>query len=746
MSGVELATAWVRLVPSVDGISDQITKQFLPGTKTAGEEGDKAGRSWAGKLKGALGAAAIGAVVVGAFKGLYDVGDTFNDLTNTIRVGTGAQGDALDGLVRSAKNVGLNVPAEFDKIAPTVADLNTRLGLSGDTLETVASQYLEAGRILGEDVDIMKTGAAFNAFKIEGDAVSDAMDHLFQVSQATGIGMNELASQAQAQAPALQALGFGFEEATVMIGSFDKAGLNSSQIMSSLSRSLVNLAKDGEEPQAAFERVVGEIDNFIDVGDQAAAIDLAGQVFGTSGASQFIGALESGALNLEDMMSAAGQTGDTILGLGEETMTFSEQWQKTMNTGMVAIEPFATAVFDGLGGAMEAVMPYLQSMGEWVSENTGVIGIIAGVIGVTLVAAFIAWTASIWASTVALLANPITWIVLAVVALIAAVVALVMNWDEVVAFISDIWSGFIDWIVGIIDGFVAWWDGVWQGVLGFFSGIWEGLKSAGAAAIDWIAAKISAVVTTISGIWSAVWGAISSFFSTIWGTIVSAAGRFTDSVKNTFENVMNFIRGIPDKVMGFFSGIGDLLKNSGKALVDGFLSGIKNAWSTLTGWVSDGLGAIRDLFPFSPAKTGPFSGSGWVDRSGESLGRTFADSIVDSLKAGRKDISSGLAGIQGDFAGFDAASSGFSASIAGHMSVSDAHILVDRKGPVRVSSAGLLASVKANERHIGGDVYVQNPFTGEYLLAKTAEVADQRIGEASRSGSKQSLANMLGVH
>lgn len=607
MSGVELATAWVRLVPSVEGVTDSITDAFLPGTKAAGREGDKAGRGWSSGVKKTIVGAAIGAGIVASFKGLYDVGETFTDLTNTIRVGTGAQGDALDGLVDSAKNVGLNVPAEFESIGPTIADLNTRMGLTGDTLETVASQYLEAGRILGEDVNIESTSAAFNAFKIEGDAVSGAMDSLFQVSQATGVGMNELASGIQANAPALQNLGFGFEDSIALLGSLDKAGLNSSGMMSGLSRSLVNLAKDGEEPEDAFKRVTGELQGFVDTGDTAAAFDLAGQVFGTRNASQFVGALQAGVLNMDDLMEATGATGDTILGVGEETMTFSERWQQTMNTAMVAIEPLATSVFTAISDGLETAMPFLQDLGAWVGENVGIIGVIAGVIGVTLVAAFVAWTASIWASTIALLANPITWIVLAIVALIAAVVALVMNWDHVVAFISDIWAGFIDWISGVIEGFAEWWSGVWQGIVDFFTGIWQGISDffvglwdgivAGIqAALDWIvglflnwtiygliiqnwdaisqffvdlwngivsfiqdainnvAAIIQTVTAVIRGVWTSVWGGISSFFSGIWNGIIKAVRNFGNIFRSIFNGIKGFVQSAFSGVLGVVKG------------------------------------------------------------------------------------------------------------------------------------------------------------------------------------------------
>ena len=368
--GVELATAWVRLVPSVDGITDKITDAFAPAEGIGGESGKKSGAAWAGKLKGALGAAAIGAAVVGAFKGLYEVGAVFDDVTDTIRVGTGAQGEALEGLVQVAKDVGSNVPAEFDKIGSTVADLNTRLGLSGDTLTTVSSQYLEAGRILGQDVDINSTSAAFNAFRIEGDAVSGAMDTLFQVSQATGVGMNELASGAQNVAPAMQNLGFSFEETIAMVGSLDKAGLNSTAVMASMSKGMVTLAKDGEEPAEAFARVTGELQSFVDTGDTASALDLAGQVFGTKGAAQFVGALQAGVLNMDDLMAATGATGDTILGVADETADFAEQWQVFKNKALTAIEPIATAIFDGLGKGMK----FINGLFDGMPDLAGVFG------------------------------------------------------------------------------------------------------------------------------------------------------------------------------------------------------------------------------------------------------------------------------------------------------------------------------------------------------------------------------------
>lgn len=340
-----------------------------------------------GALGGAALAAGIIAGAVAAGTALYGVGKGFDDVTDTIRVGTGAQGAALDGLVDVARNVGAQVPAEFDAISTTVADLNTRLGLSGDTLETVGAQYLEAGRILGSDVDIQATSAAFSAFGIEGEGVIDAMDTLFQVSQATGVVMNELAAATQQNAPALQALGFSFEETTALVGSLDKAGLNVGQTMSSMSRGMVTLARDGEAPAEAFQRVVGEIEGFIAAGDTASAVDLASQVFGTRGATQMVGAIQSGTLALGDLVGAAGLTQDTILGLGTETMDAAESWQVFKNQALLALEPVGSAIYGVVGdafaslagsGVMDRFAGFLSGIGDAIA-GLDLGGVLAGI-------------------------------------------------------------------------------------------------------------------------------------------------------------------------------------------------------------------------------------------------------------------------------------------------------------------------------------------------------------------------------
>jgi len=614
---------WLPVLPDMSG--------FGPGViKGAGKQADKSGKAVGGRFGTAMlaGVASVAGGAALATRALYGIGETFTDMENTIRVGTGATGEALDGLVESAKNVGRNVPAEFEAVGSTVADINTRMGLTGETLETVAAQYLEAGRILGEEVDIAKTSAAFNAFGIEGESVSEAMDHLFRVSQATGIGMNELAGAVQSNAPAVQALGFSFEETASLVGNLDKAGLNSSRMMMGMSQSLVRLAKDGEQPADAFRRTVDEIDGFLAAGNDAAAIDLAGEVFGTRNATQFIGAIKDGTLAMDDLASVAGMTEDTILGAGQETMTFSERWQMFKNDILTQIEPAATALFDAIGAGMEWIqqngIPTLQDLGSWLQENKSWLAPIAAGIG-AIVAAFTTWIAvtRAWqaitkaaaavqaALNAVLAANPIGIVVLALVGLVAAFVAAYKN--------SETFRNIV--------------TAAWEGIKSAASAVWDWMKKA----FQWIKDGLSSVGKwftdrgkDIQGAWEAVRAALAKGWIWIQANVFAPIKRGVNLVKMGFDAARD--------------GIGlawDAVKNGLKAGWDwidrNVFQGFRNGLDTLVGWVRSGKDSIVDLW--EGVKTAFATPINWVIRNAWNDGLLRAINAVARVIPGVSEIS-----------------------------------------------------------------------------------------------------------
>lgn len=611
-SEASVAKAYLSIIPSLAGsqgaIASQMTEMLSGADAAAGKAGASAGQalgaSLLGRAKGMLAPAAVAAAVAGIGGGLYQIGAQFDDLADTIRVGTGASGAALDGMVEVAKRVGGKVPVEFDKVGPVVADLNTRLGLTGDTLETVASQYLEAGRILGQDVDIQQTTAAFSAFGIEGDKVQGAMDGLFRVSQATGVGMNELASAAAASAPAMKNLGFSFEETTSLIGSLDKAGLNSSQTLAAMSKGLVTLAKKGEDPQQAFRRVTGEIKDLIAAGDTAKAIDLASGIFGTRAATQFVGAVQSGTLALDDLVGATGATQDTILGVGAETADFAEKWQLVKNNAALALEPLGSAVFGALGEAMGAMVEPMQKVSAWMHDNPAATKVMAVALGALAVGLGVAAAAQ-WVMNSALLASPITWIIVGIAALVAAITLLATNWDTVTAWISEKGDQLLEWWAGLWDSLTTWvsqkWDEIktwiaesWQAAIDSVIGIgtsltqwWTDLWTSVAM---WLYTKWNEIITWVTSIPTRIVAALSALGSYLWTTMTAAGQSAYSGLTSAFSTIITWVTGIPSRILSALGSTGTLLWDAGRSIINGFLNGLTSAYQKVKGFIS-GIGS-----------------------------------------------------------------------------------------------------------------------------------------------------------
>src|SRR5699024_2878649 len=71
--------------------------------------------------------------------------------------------------------------------------------------------------------------------------------------------------------------------------------------------------------------------------------------------------------------------------------------------------------------------------------------------------------------------------------------------------------------------------------------------------------------------------------------------------------------------------------SSGRSLGLTFAKGILSTGSRIKSAAKKAMSAARRLIPSSPAKEGPFSGSGWVDKSGTSVGDAFAKGLMDRV-------------------------------------------------------------------------------------------------------------------
>lgn len=509
MAGPTLAKAYVTIIPAFEqGIQRTITNEIMPAATGAGAEaGAAAGTSMAGgmasKLKAGLAKyaapAAIAAGVAAGSAYLYKLGDSFDQMFDTIRVGTGATGDALEGLKDDALAVMSQVPDSMEEIGQVVADLNTRLGISGDELQHMAQQYLEAGNILGSEVDVSKTTAAFNAFHLEGQAASDALDDLFTVAQSTGASIDKLASDVSSNAAAMQTLGFSFQDTAAMAGMLDKAGISASSVFSKMSKGLVELAKDGEEPAEAFQRLTNQMQELVGKGQTSEAIDLATQLFGTRGAAQFVGAIESGALAIDDLTAALEGNGDAILATADDTRSLKETLQIMGNAVKTALEPLASGIFQGLSDAVKEVVPYIQEVATFIKDTLAPLfpemedgsSSIANILSTVLV------------PVLKVIITIIGGIIGAIGAVIGAVSTAVR---EVVQFVKDLkerisqnMDAMRDKVKGILDKVTSTVEGGFNRLKNFVVNVWQGIKNAITNPIETAANVIKGIIDRILG-------------------------------------------------------------------------------------------------------------------------------------------------------------------------------------------------------------------------------------------------------
>lgn len=307
-------------------------------------------------------AVATGKAVVEAGKYMKDLGASFDDAADAIRIGTGATGDALDGLLDDFDAVYKSVQTTTEDASKAIADYNTRLGLTGPQLQEISKQAIQVSDMLGDDLGsvIEESSQAFQQWNIDADDMGGAMDYIFKVSQSTGMGFTDLMADMQKFGPQLQEMGYSFETASALMGQLDKAGVNTDEVLGAMKKSVATLAKEGISASDGLAMYYEKIKN---AGTAAEAASIASEIFGTRAGSTMAAAIRDGSLAVADLTAELQENGETIAGAADDTYDFAERLQ-VMKQGLeVALKPMANTVFDGLN----KFMPTLQKLMEQIT-------------------------------------------------------------------------------------------------------------------------------------------------------------------------------------------------------------------------------------------------------------------------------------------------------------------------------------------------------------------------------------------
>ena len=163
-----------------------------------------------------------------------------------------------------------------------------------------------------------------------------------------------------------------------------------------------------------------------------------------------------------------------------------------------------------------------------------------------------------------------------------------MIWDGIKNGVSLIWEGIKTYFSGVVDIIVGYATGVFENFSNVLSSIWKGLSAAGKAIFDGFAQILSNIWDTIKSVASSAWEGLKSTVLGLIDGLVQGAQRAWESMKQGVSDLVS-------NVTSIFDGIRNIdLWSAGKAILDGFLGGLKSAWSAVTDFVGGIAGWIRD--------------------------------------------------------------------------------------------------------------------------------------------------------
>lgn len=243
---------------SVSGVSDAVNQAAGPMGKLQGQI-DSLGATaagTAGKLVGALGLAG-GVAAIG--KTAFDSAMMFEQAEARIARSTGATGEHLASLKASFENIYKGSAASSDAIVSAMDIISQRTNATGPALENLTMKMIALAKVSGEDVGAVGplVTRVFGDWSIATDRQAGAMDFLRAASQQTGTSVSKLAEQVVYAGAPLRMLGYSFEQATALIGKFEKEGVNTELVLGGMKAALQKFAKEGvADPAAEWQKFV----------------------------------------------------------------------------------------------------------------------------------------------------------------------------------------------------------------------------------------------------------------------------------------------------------------------------------------------------------------------------------------------------------------------------------------------------------------------------------------------------------
>jgi hypothetical protein len=248
----------------------------------------------------------------------------------------------------------------------------------------------------------------------------------------------------------------------------------------------------------------------------------------------------------------------------------------------------------------ETVLPALQSITTWLSENKDVmlaafIGIGAAVAAV-VVPAFLLWAGAAAGAAVATLLAAAPFILIGA-AIAAVALVIIKNWDT----IGPIVTGVFNAIIGAAQAVIGWIVEHWQLLFAIITGPiglavalvvshWDTITAAVGAVINWITDHWGTILAVITG----PIGIAVAIITTHWDTIKAGATAVWQWVTDKWNAIRDGISSAITAIGGFISTLVDVFFKRPLAAAQELLDGVRNAFNSMVDAIQSVVGKIGD--------------------------------------------------------------------------------------------------------------------------------------------------------
>lgn len=466
--------------------------------------------------------------------------------------------------------------------ADALTVMHSAMDLSEASGESLASSTQDVANVL-------------QVYHLGVNKAADASNVLYNTARVTGVGVAEVAQAVDRLKGRLGDAAPSLQDTSTLMVELSSHGIQGSRGIMIVNTAMNTLTAGGKatnkelasmgvhlyDAQGHFigmQAVIGQLGPKLSKMSDAQRDVAEKSLFGASAAKALDGVIRSGAAGWDTAAKAVNSAGAAHAAAEKRAATLEGQEKKLRSTLSDTAVTIGTALVPLLTKLLNAVMPLITAIANWISQHqqlATVILIVAGglgllVAGITVVAAIVgplvglvsavagvfAFLSAVWETAtvagwgVALAELGISWplllIVAAVIAVIAIGVLLITHWKQVSA--------------------VA--EAVWHAVSGFFTALWHDIVNAVGAVISWVRSNWPLILAILTG----------------------PIGLFVLFVSSHWDQIVGFFKAAPGRIVGALGNLGGMLESAGEQIIQGFLSGIESKFKDVQSFVG-GIGS-----------------------------------------------------------------------------------------------------------------------------------------------------------